>query len=298
MLRRQRMQNKIKHSKIRNSGLLFEFLLRQVTLDVLDKKTSSAAIKMLKENFNENTELGKELGLYNVLLNTKFMDDKRAEFFINEVLQQRAKINNSKLRRERYNLIKVIKDNYDTTKLFSTKVKNYKLYATIYKLFEFNLLSPEEKTESFFNIVEHITTKETIKLSETIGGSKIPEDPDLRILTYRTLLEKFNAKYSKLNKNQKNLLREFINNVSNTNSLKETIQTIVSELKKDLTHYKKNLKDDVVKIKMNEAIKSIDKMCGIEDNSSVVKDKFVLQTMRYLELLKELKKSEQKTIQK
>jgi len=112
------------------------------------------------------------------------------------------------------------------------------------------------------------------------------------------LLEKFNAKYSKLNKNQKNLLREFINNVSNTNSLKETIQVIVSELKKDLTHYKKNLKDDVVKIKMNEAIKSIDKMCGIEDNSSVVKDKFVLQTMRYLELLKELKKSEQKTIQK
>tara|TARA_B100000902_G_C27231153_1_gene874890 strand:+ start:519 stop:1397 length:879 start_codon:yes stop_codon:yes gene_type:complete len=292
------MQSKTKHSKIRNSGLLFEFLLRQITLDVLDKKTSSNAVKMIKENFNENTELGKELSLYNVLLNTKFKDDKRAEFFINEVLQQRNKLNNSKLRRERYNLIKVIKENYDSTKLFSTKVKNYKLYATIYKLFEFSQLSPEEKTESFFNIVEHITTKDTIKLSETIGGSPIPEDSDLRILTYRTLLEKFNAKYSKLNKNQKNLLREFINNVSNTNSLKETIQVIVSELKKDLTHYKKNLKDDVVKIKMNEAIKSIDKMCGIEDNSSVVKDKFVLQTMRYLELLKELKKSEQKTIQK
>ena len=292
------MQPKTKHSKIRNSGLLFEFLLRQITLDVLDKKTSSNAVKMIKENFNENTELGRELSLYNVLLNTKFKDDKRAEFFINEVLQQRNKLNNSKLRRERYNLIKVIKENYDSTKLFSTKVKNYKLYATIYKLFEFNQLSPEEKTESFFNIVEHITTTDTIKLSETIGGSPIPEDSDLRILTYRTLLEKFNAKYSKLNKNQKNLLREFINNVSNTNSLKETIQSIVNELKKDLTFYKKNLKDDVVKIKMNEAIKTIDKMCGLEDNSSVVKDKFVLQTMRYLELLKELKKSEQKTIQK
>ena len=61
MLRRQRMQNKTKHSKIRNSGLLFEFLLRQITLDVLDKKTSSNAVKMIKENFNENTELGREL---------------------------------------------------------------------------------------------------------------------------------------------------------------------------------------------------------------------------------------------
>ena len=293
------MQNKTKHSKIRNSGLLFEFLLRQITLDVLNKQNSSKAVQMIKENFNDNTELGKELGLYNVLLNTKFSDDKKAEFFINEVLQHRQKINNSKLRRERYNLVRVIKENYDMTKLFSSKVKNYKLYATIYKLFEINQLSPEEKTESFFNIVEHITTPEkTIKLSETIGGNVIPNDTDLRILTYRTLLEKFNAKYSKLNKNQKNLLREYINNVSNTNSLKDTIQLIVKELKKDLESHKKNLKDEVVKIKMKEAIKSINEMCGINDNSNVVKDKHVLQTMRYLELLKELKKSGQKTIQK
>tara|TARA_A100001201_G_scaffold11984_2_gene15666 strand:- start:234 stop:1109 length:876 start_codon:yes stop_codon:yes gene_type:complete len=291
------MQNKTKHSKIRNSGLLFEFLLRQITLDVLNKQNSSKAVKMIKENFNDKTELGKELGLYNVLLNTKFVDDKKAEFFINEVLQQRQKINNSKLRRERYNLVREIKENYDMTKLFSTKVKKYKLYATIYKLFEINQLSPEEKTESFFNIVEHITTPEkTIKLSETIGGASIPDDSDLRILTYRTLLEKFNAKYSKLNKSQKNLLREYINNVSNTNSLKDTIQLIIKELKKDLETHKKNLKDEVVKIKMKEAIKSIDEMCGLNDNSNVVKDKYVLQTMRYLELLKELKKSDKQTI--
>ena len=213
------MQNKVKHSKIRNTGLLFEFLLRQITLDVLNKNKSSKAVSVIKENFNDKTELGKELALYNVLLNTKYNDDKKAEFFINEVVQQRLKLSNSKLRRERYNLIKVIKENYDMSKLFSSKVKNYKLYATVYKLFEFTSLSPEEKTESFFNIVEHITTPEnTIKLSETLGGTPIPEDSDLRILTYKTLLEKFNAKYSKLNKSQKNLLREYINNVSNTSS--------------------------------------------------------------------------------
>ena len=286
------MQNKIKHSKIRNSGLLFEFLLRQITLDVLNKNTSSKAVKMIKENFNDKTELGKELTLYNVLLTKKFSDDKRAEFFINEVLQQRHKLNNSKLKRERYNLIKSLKETYDTTKLFSSKVKNYKLYATIYKLFEFKSLPAEDKTESFFNIVEHITTPEkTINLSETIGGNTIPADNDLRVLTYRTLLEKFNQKYSKLNKNQKNLLREYINNVSNTNSLKDTIQTIVNELKKDLKTHSKGLKDKVVKIKLKEAINSIDKMCGINEKSSVVKDSHVTQAMRYLELLKELKKS-------
>jgi len=156
----------------------------------------------------------------------------------------------------------------------------------------FKSLPAEDKTESFFNIVEHITTPEkTINLSETIGGNTIPADNDLRVLTYRTLLEKFNQKYTKLSGAQKNLLREYINNVSNTNSLKDTLKTIVNGLKKDLKQHSKNLQDKVVKIKMNEAIKSIDKFCGIDDKTDVVKDEYVIQTMRYLELVKEVKKS-------
>ena len=42
---------------------------------------------------------------------------------------------------------------------------------------------------------------------------------------------------------------------------------------------------------MSEAIKSIDKFCGIDDKTDVVKDEYVIQTMRYLELVKEVKKS-------
>ena len=89
-------------------------------------------------------------------------------------------------------------------------------------------------------------------------------------------------------------MREYINNISNTNSLKETLKDIVEELKKDLKIHSKILKDKVVKIKMNEAIKSIDNLCGINDNSKVVKDDYVVQTMRYLELSKEIKKSANK----
>ena len=191
-------------------------------------------------------------------------------------------------------MIQEIQTNYDLQKFLSSKVPNYKIYASVFKLFEYtNTLSPDQKTESFFNIVEHVTTNDkNIKLSESIPT--LPDDEDLRILTYKTLLEKFNAKYTKLSGAQKNLLREYINNVSNTNSLKETLKEIISELKKDLTTHSKNLKDKVVKIKMNEAIKSIDKFCGINDKSKVVKDSYVVQTMRYLELLKELKKSANK----
>ena len=269
---------------------MFEFLLRQITSDVLNKDNGQA-VKIVKEKFNENTELGKELALYNVLITKKFKSDTKADYFINEVMKARNDLNNSVLRRERYNLIKEIQSNYNLQKFMSSKVPNYKTYASIYTLFEFNKsLSPDQKTESFFNIVEHVTTDEkSIKLSETVRT--LPDDEDLRILTYRTLLEKFNQKYTKLSGAQKNLLREYINNVSNTNSLKDTLKEIVKGLKEDLKQHSKNLKDEVVKIKMTEALKSINKFCGIDDKSNVVKDEYVIQTMRYLELLKELKKS-------
>ena len=281
---------KVKHNKIRNTGLLFEFLLRQITSDVLNKN-NGPAVKIVKEKFNENTELGKELALYNILINKKFKSDSKADYFIKEVMKTRYDLNNSVLRRERYNLIKEIQTNYNLQKFMSSKVPNYKTYASIFTLFEYNKsLSPDQKTESFFNIVEHVTTNDkSIKLSETV--TTLPDDEDLRILTYKTLLEKFNQKYTKLSGAQKNLLREYINNISNTNSLKDTLKEIIKGLKKDLKTHSNNLQDQVVKIKMNEAIKSINKFCGINDKSNIVKDSYVIQTMRYLELLKELKKS-------
>ena len=282
--------SKLKHSKIRNTGLLFEFLLRQITADVLNKKNDSEAARIIKQMFNENTELGKELALYNIIINKKFNTDKKADYFINEVINERKNLNNSNLKREKYNLVREIKEKYDLQKFLSSKVKNYSVYASIYKLFEYNNISPVEKTESHFNLVEHITTdnKNNIKSSLT---TVLPKDEDLRIITYKTLLEKFNQKYTKLSGAQKNLLREYINNVSNTNSLKDTLRQIVKELKQDLQTHSKKLQDKVVKIKMTEAINSINKFCGVDDKSNIVKDDYVVQTMRYLELLKELKKS-------
>jgi len=244
---------------------------------------------MIKRGFNERTELGKELALYNIIINKKFNSDKKADYFINEVISERKKLNNSTLKREKYNLIKEIKGCYDLQNFLSSKVRNYSAYASIYKLFEYNDISPVEKTESHFNLVEHVTTRNKTNIESSLAAV-LPKDEDLRILTYKTLLERFNAKHSNLNYPQKSLLRAYINNVSNTNSLKEYIEKVVPAIKKELKQHSNKIQDNVVKIKLTEAIKSIDKFCGVK-RSKLVKDNIVVQTMRYMELLKELKKS-------
>ena len=110
---------KTKHSKIKNTGLLFEFLVRQLTVDVLNDIKGNTALKIIKKRFNENTELGKELHLYTILLNEKFKSDKKGDYLISEALSTYNKINIQSLKREKYNLIKEIRGKYDLSKFLS-----------------------------------------------------------------------------------------------------------------------------------------------------------------------------------
>ena len=279
--------SKFKHSKLRNTGLLFEFLLRQVTVDVLNKKKESPALKIIKKQFNEHTEIGKELALYNLIMTKKFKSDKKADFFLSEVIRQRGKLNNATLRREKYNIIASIKESYDVNQLFSSKVPNYKVFASVYKLFEgINEMGADEKTESYFIIVENVTT-----VKHTKNKSYIPEefkDKDLRILSYKTLLEKFNKKYTNLSDEQKHVLKEYISNISNTNNFSIFVETQIPKLKKKLNGKVKKVKDKVLRIKLREAVNCVDKFCLNE--SKQTDDNSVVQLLRYYELDKELDK--------
>ena len=276
--------SKFKHSKLRNTGLLFEFLLRQVTVDVLNKKKESPALKIIKKQFNEHTEIGKELALYNLIMTKKFKSDKKADFFLSEVIRQRGRLNNATLRREKYNIIASIKESYDVNQLFSSKVPNYKVFASVYKLFEgINEMGADEKTESYFIIVENVTT-----VKHTKNKSYIPEefkDKDLRILSYKTLLEKFNKKYTNLSDEQKHVLKEYISNISNTNNFSSFVETQIPKLKSKLNGKIKKVKDKVLKIKLQEAINCVDKFCLNE--SKQTDDNSVVQLLRYYELDKE-----------
>ena len=282
----------VKHNKIKNTAILYELLSRQITVDVLNDTKSPKSVSMFKEFFSKNTEMGKEYELYSILMSKKYKNDSHANQLIEAVVKSRRKLSNRRLANEKFNLIKSIKENYDIKEFFNTRIPNFKIMASIYKLFGTETgredFGPVEKTDSFITITEHII-QDKVHSKEKISEFS-SQDKDLRLLSYQLLVDKFNEKYSSLNENQKNLLKQYINNVSNTNSLKEFIDTEVVKIKKALKSLLPKVNDSITKIKLSEAISYTD----TATKSQVVKDKNVVALMRYYELIKEIESVQRK----
>ena len=282
--------NKIKHSKIKNTGILFELLTRQITVDILNGNNSGAVV-LLKKYFSEKTELGREYKLYEFLLKSSYKSENRANSLIDAVISARQKLHNSVLRREKYNLIKEIKETYDVNEFFKSKLPNYKVFASIYKVLQSESTTenfdPKETTDSRYSIVEYIVGKKVMinKKSEKLVEDYKKQGKDLRLLSYKILVDKFNSKYKSLNTAQKKLLKEYINNISNTNSLKEFIGNEGKKVKKILTRYLPKVGDKITKIKLNEAVNQVDSLT----KGRFIKDKQVISLMRYYELVKEIR---------
>ena len=231
------MSKRVKHSKIKNTGILFELLSRQITQDIISDDKKSKSIDLLKKYFNENTQIGKENQLYQLLVKTNYNSTAKAQRLIEAVLKSRSKINNKKLKNEKYNLIKSISENYKTEDFFRSRIPNYKVYASVYKLFlseSIESLNPLDEVDSNFTIIEHITGKKissSIKDDTEVIKEFKGQDKDLRLLSYQLMVDNFNKKYKTLNTPQKNLLKEYINNISNTNSLREFVNDEVQKIK-------------------------------------------------------------------
>ncbi len=282
------MSQKIKHSKIKNTGLLYEILTRQVTADILDGRESKS-VNLLKKYFNENTALGKEKELYDILLTNSYKDERRAEKLLEAVTKTRQRISNQDLKKEKYNLIKEISETFSAKDFFNTRVSNYKTLASIYKFFltettkiDFN---PKEIIDTKYTILESITSTRRVKKLSRVSKTLRKEARDTQLLSYEILVDKFNKKYTNLSESQKSLLREYINNISNSNSFGEFINEEITKVVNELKPLLKKVNDKVVKIKLTEAINQAKNFT----TKSVVKDNQVVTLMRYYELIKELK---------
>lgn len=274
---------KIKHSKIKNTGMLFELLARQITSDIISAN-ESMAVKILRKFFSKNTELIKEYRLYNTLCNEKMKSETKANMLIEAALKAKMSIDKKKLQQEKYELIHEIRNNFDIDLFFQTKVQNYKLLASIYKLFEYkDTDNPLELTKSRITILENITKKPS-KNTITEEIAILEESKEVRLLSYKLLIEKFNTKYNDLNEDQKHVLREYISNVSNTNNLKMLIQNEASTIKKILTKRISEVKDTSLKIKILEITNLLDTYNDIK----TVEEHHISSLLRYYSILDDL----------
>lgn len=282
---------KIKHSKFKNTGILFELLVRQITLEVLNGDKTEKAKKIVQEFFKQGTELNKELRLYDLLSQEKYSTESRADKFIDTVNEAHNKIDAQQLKKEKYNLVKTINESFDVDSFLSSPISNYKVLASIYKIFEAKSVENYDVKDIFnskITLIENITSKPATQKREEkkqLVEEYRKQDQDIRLLTYKILVETFNKKYSNLNKEQKSLLREYINNVNNTSKFKDYILKEIPNVVSELKTISKNIGDKVTTIKLNETIAVLEST----KIGKVVTDKHVSSVMIAYELIKELK---------
>ena len=275
----------IKHSKFKNTGLLFELLVRQITSDTLEGKNSTA-INILKKYF-VNTELGKEYRLYEQVTAYKNLTEAKADMIINTLIEASTKLKRSEIRKQKYNLVREIKDGYNVEKFFKAQVTNYKVFAALNNLIEnqsSEKVAPETVINNKLTILEHLTKTPLIIQADELMEEYKGYGKDLRILTYKLLLDKFNEKYDHLTGKQKEVLREVITSVDNTDKLKEYYNSRITEVQSLLQGKITNIKDEVLKIKITEVLKYVK---PLEKTEKVTND-CIINLLQYYELVNEL----------
>ena len=278
----------INHSKYKNTGILFELLIRQITNDTLDSKDSQAT-NILKKYFVK-TELGREYKLYETLLKKTSLTETKANIITNTLLDSSKSLNRGVIKRQKYNLIKEIQNHYDLNEFFNHKLPNYKVHAAFYTLLEIfnstNQIDPEQIINNKVTILEHLTAAQikATKIKDEVMDEFEKSDKDVRFIAYKMLLESFNVKYDTLHTNQKTILKEYITSVDNTSRLKEFYTNKINEIKTELSNLNKRTKNKVTKIKINEIISIINpplKNAKITDNDLV-------DLLQYYDLINEL----------
>ncbi len=274
---------RIKHAKVKNTGIVFELLVRQVASDTMNNENSQA-LRILKKHFKSDSVLAQELKLYRTLSNEKFLSESKAMKFLEAVVRTRKQLNESQLRRDKYNLIKDLKNTYNLDEFFKSRIINYKTHASTYKLFEYaEADEPAQYTTNKFSLVEHIQTQPKVKKDTSALST---QHKDVRILASKMVVDKFNEKYSGLNESQKNLLNQYITHVNDTEQLKQYFSKVIPSIKKELKEQVSLVTDKATKIKINGLSKML---CNVE-TIKVVKESHVLSLLRYYDLITELKK--------
>ena len=281
---------KIKHSKYRNTGLIFELLIKQIASDTLNNR-DSAAVKIIKKHFTGKTALVREFKLYEFILKNRQVSQAKAETILSTITEISRKLDQTSLKNQKYDLISDIKENYNLNEFFAIQTPDYKALASLYCLLEAqnndNLLDPQYLVNYKSTLLEHLTTQK--QNAEDVKDTLIEEyskyDKDLKLLTFKILLEKFNDTYKDLLPEQKNILKEFITSVNSQTRLRNLVNEELLKIATAVHKLSSKVKDQVVKIKLDEVSKAIQPL----SNKERISDNHLVNLMQYYDLVNELK---------
>ncbi len=280
---------KLKHNKFKNTGILFELLTRQITADIMSNK-ESAAVDIVKKYFSRG-ELSKEYKLYQTLTKAIALSEVKAESIINATIKLSERLNRSNLRKEKYNLIKEIKEHYDLEEFFKAKIHNYKAYAAVYNLIEAHIstefIEPSFIVENKVTLLEFLTQQDVNKnkVEDQVMLEYASQDKATRALISKIMIDKFNEKYANLLPEQREVLKTYINKISNTVSLREYINNSFENIKKSLMELQDKVTDQRTQIKLKELSSIIKPL----DKNESVKDEDILNILQFHELIHEIK---------
>lgn len=280
---------KVRHSKYKNTGLLFELLVKQVASDTLNN-TDSAAIKLIKKYFTGKTALAKELKIYEFVIKNNKVSSAKAEVIISSLLELSSKIDRVAIKKQKYNLVKDIKESFNEADLFTIKVPHYKALAATYCLIEAHtnpdVANPEILIENKTTVLEHLTGAQQVEqeVKESLIETYSHYEEDLRLLTYKILLEKFNGAYTDLLPEQKHLLREFISSVDSNNKLLTLVNEQLTIVKNSIKAATMIVDDKVVGLKLQEISNNIAPL----KKGTKIDDSHLLNLMQYHQLLHEV----------
>jgi hypothetical protein len=278
----------VKHSKYKNTGILFELLVRQITTDTLDGKDSPA--KDILKKYFVKSELGREYKLYETLLKRTSLTEGKANVVVDTLIESSKTLNRGAIKRQKYNLINEIQKHYDLNEFFNHKLPNYKMFAAFYTLTEIanaqHTIDPDQAINNKVTILEHLTAAKIAesKVRDEVMGEFEKADKDVRFLAYKMVLENFNTKYNDLHPRQKEILKEFITSVDNKPRLKEFYTAKVIEIKEELAKLNAKTKNEVTKIKINEIINIIQ----VPAKTAKITDNDLVDLLQYYDLINEL----------
>jgi len=270
-----------KHNKKRNTAFIYEALVREVVKQSIAKNTKkrNLAISLIKEFFNKNTLLYKDLQLYKSILETTQTKEKIAFKILVEAKTVKNNINKKVLFTEQSKIIKKINKELSPD-VFMNYVPTYKYLASIGMFFGDNL-NPKQKVLLEEKILEHMTATE--------NKNNLKEEKQVDNLVVKSFVNRFNKTYNKnLLNEQKQLINHFINSADPER--KAEFQLYVDreiERLRNVLAQNQSLnevsKDSSIKTKLDKVLNFLQ-----NTNKEKINESFILKIAQIQELVKEI----------